>query len=80
MLQNKKTMGHKDDGNCGWCTWDNICRIGKETVRLENKGTSRHHPYDYIINIGQNTEMSPGDSRRLAATQTPGENYQQTLG
>ena len=30
--------------------------------------TSGDHPNNYIIEIGQNTEKSPGDLRRLAVT------------
>ncbi len=32
-----------------------------------------------IIEIGQNTEKSPGDFRRLAVTQTPVNDHQLTL-
>ena len=31
------------------------------------------------VEIGQNTEKSPGDKRRLAVTQTPLKDYQLTL-
>ena len=44
--------------------------IGKGTGRLGNKRTSRYHPNYSIVENGQNTEKSPGDLRRLAATQT----------
>ena len=55
--------------------------VTKELVhgRLENKSTSRDHPNYSIIEIGQNTEKSPGDLKRLVVTQTPVENHQQTL-
>ena len=39
--------------------------------RLGNKRTSRDHPDYSIIKIGQNTEKSPADSRRLAVIHTP---------
>ena len=60
-------MDHESDGdtNCGWYTWNNLQRTG----RLENKRTSRDHPDYIIIKIGQNTEKSPGDLRKLAVTQ-----------
>ena len=32
-----------------------------------------------IVTIGQNTEKSPGDLRRLAVSQTPLKDHQQTL-
>ena len=43
----------------------------KGTGGLKNNRTSGDHPNYYIIEYGQNTEMSPGDLRRLAVTQTP---------
>ena len=45
--------------------------IGKGAGKLGNKRTSRDHPDFSIIKIGENTEKSPGDLRRLAVTQTP---------
>ena len=46
-------------------------RIGKRTRRLRNKRTSGDHLNNCIIEIGQNTEESPEDLRRLVVTQTP---------
>ena len=40
---------------------------------------SGDHPNYSIVAIGQNTENSPGDLRRLAVTRTPVENHQLTL-
>ena len=68
----KKNMGNEGDSdtNCHWCTWD--CEaIG----RLGNKRTSWDHPDFSIIKIDQNTEESPGDLRRFAASQTPVRNH-----
>ena len=75
----KKTLEHESDSDtiCGWCTWNPLQRIGKE--KLGNTRTSRDHPNYSIIKIGQNSEKSPGDSRRLAVTQTPVRNYNLTL-
>ena len=42
----------------------------KGTSRLRNKRTSGDHKFYTIIKIGQNTEKSSGDLRRLAVTQT----------
>ena len=50
--------------------------IGNETGELGNKRTSGDHPKDNIIKMGQDTEKSPGDLRRLALTQTPVEDHQ----
>ena len=65
-------MGHGEgDTSCNWCTWNDSQRIGKGTGRLRNPKTSRD-PSDYsITKIGQNTELSPGDLKRLNVTQTP---------
>ena len=48
---------------------DSHQRIGTGTGGLRNKRTSRDHPNYRIVEIGQNIEKSPGDSRRLAVTQ-----------
>ena len=45
--------------------------IDKETGGLENKRTSADNP-NYNIEIGQNTEKSPGNLTTLAVTQTRG--------
>ena len=49
------------------------------TGGLGNKRTSGDHRNDSIIEIGQNTEKSPGDLRKLAVTQTLVKDYQLTL-
>ena len=53
--------------------------FSKETRRAENRKTCRDHLNYRIIKISQNTEKSPGDLRRFAATQTRVKNYQLTL-
>ena len=37
------------------------------------------HPNYFTFEIGQDTEKSPGDLRRLAVIQTSGNDYQMTL-
>ena len=49
------------------------------TGGLENNGTSGDHPNYSIIEIGQNTEKSPRDLRKLAVTQTSVKDYQLML-
>ena len=49
-----------------------------KTGGLGNKSISGDHPNYSIVEIGQNTEKSPGDLRRLAVTQTAVENHQRT--
>ena len=46
---------------------------------LENKWTSSEHPNYCIIKIGQTTEKSIGDLKRLVVIQTPVRHYQLTL-
>ena len=40
-----------------------------------NNGTGGDCPNYSIVEIGQNTEKSPGDVRRLDVSQTPVENH-----
>ena len=49
------------------------------TGGLGNKRTSGDHSNYSIVEIGQNTEKSPGDLKRLGDTQTSVENHQVTL-
>ena len=63
-----------DYTNCNWCSWYIQPMIGTRTGGLGNNGTGEDCPNYSIIEIGQNTEKSPGDLRRLAVTQTPVEN------
>ena len=65
-------MEHENDGdvNCYWCFWNNPQRIDIGTGRVGNQRVSGNHQDYSIINIGQNTEKSPGDLRRFTVTQT----------
>ena len=74
-------MAYEADGdnNYGWYTWNNRQRLGKGTRRFGNKIAIRVHSDYGIIKIEQNTEKSPEDLRRLAATQTLERNHQLTL-
>ena len=67
-----KNMEHESDvyTNCNLFSWYSHRRINKGTGGLENKRKSGDHPNNCIIEIDQNTEKSPGDSRSLAVTQT----------
>ena len=67
------------DSLCCWRPWNDLQRIGKGTRRLKNKRISSHHPNYTVSKIGQNTEKSPRDLRRLAVTQTPSKMHQLTL-
>ena len=48
-------------------------------IGTKGEGTSGDHPNYSIIKIGQNTEKSPGDTMRLAVTQTLVRNHRLTL-
>ena len=66
-------MEHENvcDTNCKRRTQYSHQRIGKGTGKNGNKNTREYHPNDSTVKNEQNTEKSPGDLRRLAATQTP---------
>ena len=74
-------MEHESDiyTNCNWCSWYSYQRTGTRTGGLGNRRTSGNHPKYCIIEIGQNTEKSSGDLKRLAITQTPVRNHQVSL-
>ena len=74
-------MKHESDGDTNFdlCSWYNHQRINKETGGLGNKRTCGDHPNYYNIEIGQNTEKSPGDLRRLVVTRTSVKDHQLTL-
>ena len=74
-------MEHKGDVNTNyyWCSWYSHQKVNKETGGLGNMRRNGDHPNYYIIEIGQNTEKSPGDLRRLSVTQTSVKDHQLTL-
>ena len=74
-------MEYESDGdtNSNWCARYSHQKIGTGTGGLGNKRMSGDHPNNSLVKIGQNTEKSPGDLRRLAVTQTPVESHQLTL-
>ena len=74
-------MEHEGDNytNGDWCFWYCHQRIIKGTGGLGSWQTTGDHPNCSIIENEQNTEKSPGDLRRLAATQTPVKDHQLML-
>ena len=60
-------MEHGID-NCNYCVRYSHQRIAIGTGRHGNKRVTRDHPCTSIVVIGQNTEKSPGDRRRLVVT------------
>ena len=79
--ESKKTVEHESDvyTHYNWCSWYSHKRIIKGAGGLGNKRTSGYHPNYYTIEIGQNSEKSPGDLRRLTVTQASVKDYQLTL-
>ena len=69
----EKTVEHESDDytNCNWCSWYSQQRIGTRTGGLGNNETGGDWSNSTIIEIGKNTEKSPGDLRTLAITETP---------
>ena len=63
-------MAHESDGDTNYnrCTRYSHQRIDKRTGGLGNKRVNGDRPNYSIIKIGQNTEKSPGEVRRLAVT------------
>ena len=74
-------MEYEGDGdtNCNWCTQNSHQRIVTRDWKTWKRGTSRDHPNNSIAEIGQNTEKSPGDQRRLALTRSPVGKHRLTL-
>ena len=56
-----------------------IKRISRVTGGLGNKRTNKDHVNYSIVEIGENTEKSPGDFKRFAVTLTPVKNHQLNL-
>ena len=65
---------HENDGdsNYNWCVLEGLVR----GLRAGNQKTCRDHPNYSITKIGQNTQRSTGDLKRLAVIQTPMKNHQ----
>ena len=59
--------------------WYSHQRISKINGRPGNGGTSGVYPNYSNAKIGQDTEKSPGDLRRLAVTKTPVKDHQLML-
>ena len=72
-LRAKKLVEHESDGEtiCIWCAWNNPLWLRKGTGRIGNQTKNRDHPDYSRVEIGQITEKSPGDLRRLDVAQTP---------
>ena len=69
----KKTVVHESDDytNYKLCSRYSHQRIDLRTGWVGNNRMSGDHPNNNIILIGQNTEKSHGDLRRLIVFQTP---------
>ena len=76
-----KTVKHESNVyiNYFWWSWYSHRRIIKVTGGLGNKRRSGDHSNYTIIEIGQNTEKSPGDLRWFAVTQNSVKGHQLTL-
>ena len=73
----KKNAEH--ESNSYRCSWYNHQKFGQRTGGLQNKKTSEEDSNYKIAAIGQNTEKSPGDLRRLVVTHSPVKNQRLKL-
>ena len=62
-----------------WGARNDPKKLGKEARRVRNRRTSGDYPNYSITEIGQNTEKSHEDLRRLAVPQTPVKDHQLKL-
>ena len=62
-------MECESDGDTNYC-WNGPQRLGKKPEESKNQGKNRDSPDYSIGEIGQNTQKSPGNLRRLVVTQT----------
>ena len=76
-----KNMEYERDGdsNCNWCTRYRHQMFDTGIGGFGYESISGDHQNYSIVKIGQIPEKSPGDLRRLPATQTPVKNHQLTL-
>ena len=60
---NLKAMPHEGDNdtNYNWYRWNSPQELEKVNGRVENRGMRGDHPNYSVVEIGLNTEMSPGD-------------------
>ena len=77
----KNPTEHESDSSNNWNlrAWYSHQRISTWNGELENKRKSADHPNYSVIEVGQNTEKSPGNLWRLAVNETLLENHQLTL-
>ena len=78
----EKAIEHEGDCNtsCNWCAFNDPHRLCKAAARGDgNRRSSGDHSNYNIVKVGQNTEKSPGNLRKLAVTQTPVKKHQLTL-
>ena len=71
----KKSVEHESDCETS-CNLRTLNDTQSGLRELENRRMNRDHPSYCMVEIGQNTEKSPGDLRRIAVTQTSMKNYQ----
>ena len=71
--------GSDSDTNYNWFSRNDHQKLDKRPVRVRNRRTSQDHSNKSTGKIGQNTEKSPGDSRRFAITKSPVKDHQLTL-
>ena len=67
--EQEKTVKHDGDGDTNY-SWNNPHRLERKTGAIGKQRKNRDYKDLSITEIGENTEKSPGDMRRLIVTQT----------
>ena len=68
----KQSMEYEDDddANSNWWTWNDSQRLSKRAGAVGNRRMSVDYPNYRIVEVGQNTEKSPRNLRRLVTQRT----------
>ena len=66
----------ESDGEYNWPAWYNHQKIEIRNRELRNKRAIGDYAHYSFVEIGQNTEKSPGDPRKVTVIQIPVENHQ----
>ena len=72
-------MKGNGDTNCSWSIWNGLQKLVKKIGGTRDLRKNRDYPDSRIAKIDEDTEMSPGDLRKLAVAQAPVKDLQLML-